>query len=291
MEQNKEINKDECVSKEELERQAQAWKIELENKHKANLNKKINKKDYVNINDLTKEKDRGSYSYFLCGIEANNLMTWLMDNNYLTSTKDYKRYVIYNVCLEFIFKNIHIEDYTLDQEGTLWIKFSGNKEATDLISQWESKLINGDVKLDGFGYLSKSNCWNHASFWLSVFYILLMLGKDDKVRTYWVLNLFTCLEVKIIKEWDELRAKNFNAHTWLKMEQDILSYFGHDIQMINKNLNGKVLSNYQKTKKEIDKLTPGYHIEPWLKKEIIKYKNKHSKKSADWWDNEMAYWD
>lgn len=281
MKEKKTNNKYVWVSKKEFERQAQDLKSEQESKHKQNLNKKINQKDYVNINNLTKEKDRPSYSYFLSDIERNNLMTWLMDGNYLSSTKDYKRYVIYNVCLEFILNAIKIEDYTLNKDGVLWIKFNHNQEATDLISKWETKLINGDVKLDGFGYLSKSNCWNHASFWMSVFYILLMLGKDDKVRTYWVLNLFNCLEVKIIKEWEELRAKNFNAHTWLKIEQDILSYFGYDKQMLSKNLNGKVLSNYQKTKKELDKLTPGYHIEPWLKEEIIKFKNKHAKRSYD----------
>lgn len=278
------------VSKEELERQAQDLKSEQESKYKQNLNKKIKEKDYVNINDLTKEKDRPSYSYFLSDIERNNLMTWLMGNNYLSSTKDYKRYVIYNVCLEFILNDIKLEDYTLNKNGILWIKFNHNQEAKDLINKWETKLISGDVKLDGFGYLSKSNCWNHASFWMSVFYILLMLGKDDKVKTYWVLNLFNCLEVKIIKEWEELRTKNFNAHTWLKIKQDILSYFGYDKQMINKNLNGKVLSNYQKTKKELVKLTPGYHIEPWLKKEIIKFKNKHTKNSCDV-SSDMSYLD
>ena len=62
------------------------------------------------------------------------------------------------------------------------------------------------------------------------------------------------------------------------------------MEMISKNLNGKVLSNYQKTKKELDKLTPGYHIEPWLKKEIIKFKSKHAKNSYDV-SNDMSYLD
>lgn len=236
--------------------------------------KKVNTKDYVNINNLIKEKDRVSFNYFLDNMENLTLMNCLNGSNYLIDWRNYREYLMLNVCLDFILKNIHLEDYTLDQEGTLWIKFSGNKEATDLINKWETKLINGDIKMDGFGYLSKSNCWNHANFWMSIFYLLLLKGKDDKVKTFRLLSLFNCLEVKIIKEWDNLRTKNFTAKSWSRLEKQILDYFNYDYEFIQINLNERLLAHQNKMKRLMDNLTPGYHIEPWLKNKIANYKNK-----------------
>lgn len=245
--------------------------------HQTKLNKqikKVNTKDYVNINNLIKEKDRVSFKYFLDNMDNLTLMNCLNGSNYLTDWRNYSEYLMLNVCLDFILKNIHLEDYTLDQEGTLWIKFSGNKEATNLINTWEVKLINGDIKMDGFGYLSKSNCWNHANFWMSIFYLLLLTGKDDKVKTFRLISLFNCLEVKIIKEWDNLRTKNFTAKSWSRLEKQILDYFNYDYEFIQINLNGRLLTHQNKMKRLMDNLTPGYHIEPWLKNEIANYKNK-----------------
>lgn len=245
--------------------------------HQARLNKqlkKINTKDYVKINNLIKEKHRISFKYFLDNMDNLTLMNCLYETNYLAEYKDYREYLMLNVCLEFILKDIHLEDYTLTHAGILYIKFNHNQEATDLINKWETKLINGDIKMDGFGYLSKSNCWNHAVFWMNVFYVLLLKGKDDKVKAFRLLSLFNCLEVKITKEWDKLRDRNFNAHTWLKIEQDILSYFNCGYEFIQINLNGKVLVHQNRMRKLMDKLTPGCHIEPWLKKKIANFKNK-----------------
>ena len=237
----------------------------------------------LNLTELIKTKredDKLTFYSFWDWVNDLSLTMLESDNHFLSTVKDYYNFLMYRIALEFIFKDLKVKGINLSGKN-LYVNFTNNEEAKSIIKKW-TKRLNEGVKMDGFGYLSKTPLYNQAGFFMKLIYILANLTKKDSIKAFWKWNLECMLEVIFIKE-DEHVLNTDEGRNELrnKLKDWYASFDFKDDKKGSKK-------QYESILKQINNLHPGKCLEPWLRKKVVDFKNKHPKSNftKDEWEGD-----
>ena len=232
--------------------------------------------NYLNLACFVRDKDKPFFKYYQDYLDYEvRLDFYKSKGDYLNEVKSYYSFLLYGTVNSFILDEVIIKSI-VKKNGSCYVEFNDKKQAKKLLEEAVARLENNH-KEGGFGWLAKVSMWNQARFLMDVIAVLGMLSKKQELKNFWAWNSKTFLDVIFIKENTDNKVKPSQITEW---KNKINNYFKNQIDNQVKGFK----QFKEKMEKDIKKLHPNNHPEPWLAKKIDKFKtNLHGNQNSNYW--------